>query len=526
MAFDNENTLLSHIQDGSEDKYDANYEDAVKTVQKKRLGKTHHLRIAGKEVKTDDTFDVTSPNDSELVVGTFAAGTSEHVSDAVAAAKDAFDPWRTTSYERRAEIFEKAAELMRKDKWELAAIMTFENGKTRHEALADVDEAIDFLRFYAAELRRHKGYTYDTGNPTPPEHCTNVLRPYGVFAVISPFNFPLAILVGMTTGALITGNTAVVKPASATPLIAHAFFDILEAAGLPDGVANLVTGTGRDVGQPLVEHADVEGVVFTGSREVGLKTQKTFFEMGKRGPVIAELGGKNATIITANADLDKAVPGVMNAAFGFGGQKCSACSRVYVDRTVASEFIGRLVEETNTLVVGPPQDKDTFLGPVIDTKAVDTFLDAAKKAEADGNLMTGGTRVTDGELERGTYVRPAIVTGLPDDHELVRTELFLPFVSIHEVDSLDEALAKANDSEYALTSGFYSEDGDEVATYLDRIEAGVVYVNRARSSSTGALVQGQPFGGWKFSGTTGKFAGGYWYLPQFMKEQTRTVVKE
>ncbi len=525
MSFENELTFLTYQQDGNEAKFHQSFDDAVEAVRAE-LGQDHPLRIGGENVETGETFTVTSPADTDLVIGQFASGTEDDVNEAVAVAHESFDDWRTKSYEERAEIFEKAADIMRDRRFELAATMTIENGKNRMEAIADVDEAIDFLAFYSQELRRHKGYVYDTGEPSPGQHCTNLLRPYGVFGVIAPFNFPLAILVGMTTGALITGNTAVVKPASATPMIAHTFFDILEDAGLPDGVFNLVTGGGRDVGQPIVEHPEVKGLVFTGSREVGLEAQKTFVEMGKRGPVIAELGGKNSVIVSDNADLEKAVNGVMKGAFSFSGQKCSATSRVYVHQDVYDTFVADLVDEAEDLVVGEPWDKETFVSPVIDDAALERYQDIVSKAEADGTIQLGGNMIEDDDLPDGRYVEPTIVTDLPHEHELATEEHFLPFVTIHKVEGFDEALEKANDSDYALCAGLFSEDGEEVSHWLDRIESGMCYVNRHQSATTGALVQGQPFGGWKFSGTTGTFAGGYWYLPQFMREQSRTIVKE
>lgn len=525
MTFENELTFLTYQEEGNEDKFHQSFDDAVEAVRAE-LGQDHPLRIAGENVETGDTFTVTSPADTDLVIGQFASGTEDDVDEAVAAAHDAFDGWRKKSYEERAEIFEKAADIMRDRRFELAATLSLENGKNRTEAMADVDEAIDFLAFYSQEIRRHKGYVYDTGEPSPGQHCTNLLRPYGVFGVIAPFNFPLAILVGMTTGALITGNTAVVKPASATPMIAHKVFDILDDAGVPDGVANLVTGGGRDVGQPLVEHEDVKGLVFTGSREVGLQAQETFIEMGKRGPVIAELGGKNSVIVSNNADLDKAVNGVMKGAFSFSGQKCSATSRVYVHEDIYDTFVAELVDESEELVVGEPWGKETFVSPVIDDKAIERYHDIVAKAESDGTIQLGGNLLEDDDLPEGRYVEPTIVTDLPHEHELATEEHFLPFVTIHKVSDFEEALAKANDSDYALCAGLFTEDGEEVTEWLDKIESGMCYVNRHQSATTGALVQGQPFGGWKFSGTTGTFAGGYWYLPQFMREQSRTIVKE
>jgi 1-pyrroline-5-carboxylate dehydrogenase len=521
--FENEQTLDTHRREGTVDEFHRSFEDALAAVRE-GLGASHPLRIDGRAVETTDQFRVTSPGDTDLLIGEFADGTPESVDRAVAAATRTADDWRTTPWSTRVEYVRAAAERVRTRKFDLAATICLENGKGRAEAMADVDEAIDFLRFYAREFERHEGYAVDTGEPTPGQHCSNLLRPYGVFGVVAPFNFPLAILAGMTTGAILTGNTAVVKPASATPLIAHEFAEALVEAGLPDGVVNLVTGDGASVGRPLVEHEDVDGVVFTGSREVGRAIQQTFHERAKPGPVIAELGGKNAVVVTESADLSDATAGTAMGAFSFSGQKCSATARAYVHKSVVEEFTERLVAETESLPVGTPWARETVVSPLIDDRALDRYVDVCETARRDGEILTGGTVVDDDALPPGRYVEPTVVAGLPHDHELARTEQFLPVLTVHPIESLDEGIARTNDSDYGLCAGLFTEDDDEVATWLDRVEAGMCYVNRAQSATTGALVQAQPFGGWKASGTTGTFAGGYWYLPQFVREQTRTVV--
>jgi 1-pyrroline-5-carboxylate dehydrogenase len=521
--FDNELTRQAHRQRDALDEFHAAYDDAIATVESE-LGASHPLLIDGERVNTDEVFTVTSPADTTVEVGTFAAGTAEDVDDAVTAAAAASDEWRARAYSERVEIFRRAAERMRERRFELAATLTIENGKTRAEAMADVDEAIDFLRFYSRELDRNDGYQYDTGEPTPGQHCSNGLEPYGVFGVIGPFNFPCAIFTGMTAGAALTGNAVVAKPASATPLIAHKVVEVLAAAGVPDGVLNLVTGSGRDVGTPLVEHDAVDGIAFTGSREVGDWIRRRFLELDKRGPVIAELGGKNPVIVTDAADLEKAVSGVSNGAFGYSGQKCSATSRVYVHEDVIDRFTRELVSATEDLPVGRPRDPEAFVSPLIDDAAVERYREICETARRDGEILTGGSAVSSSELSNGRFVEPTVVRGIPHDHDLAREEQFLPFVTIHPVSDLTEAIGKANDSTYGLCAGLFSEDPDEVDTWLERIESGMCYVNREQSATTGALVQAQPFGGWKASGTTGKFAGGYWYLPQFLREQSRTVV--
>jgi 1-pyrroline-5-carboxylate dehydrogenase len=525
QTFANENTVFTHQQDGTLDEFHHAYDDAIEVVQHE-LGGTHPLKIDGNTIETENSFSVTGPGDRHQRIGEFATGAADDVDHAVSAAAETFDSWQLTSVADRVGIFRRAANLMRDRKYELAATLTTEAGKNRTEAMADIDEGIDFLRFYSRELDRHDGYRLDTGEPTPGQHCSNRLEPIGVFAVIGPFNFPFAIFAGMTTGAAITGNTVVAKPASATPWIAHKVVDILSKAGLPDGVVNLVTGSGSAVGQPLVEHEDVDGVVFTGSREVGRSIQRTFLEQDKTGPVIAELGGKNPVIVTENADLDKAVSGVTKGAFGFAGQKCSATSRVYIHEDVFETFTRELVSETEALQILPPGREGAFVSPLIDENALKRFRQVCDTAREDGTIRTGGDVVRSDDLPDGRYVQPTVVTEMPHDHELAREEHFLPFVTLHPVSDFDEAITKANDSQYGLCAGLFSEDEAEIDEWFERIESGMCYVNRHQSATTGALVQAQPFGGWKSSGTTSKFAGGYWYLPQFMREQTRTIVDE
>jgi 1-pyrroline-5-carboxylate dehydrogenase len=522
-SFENELTIHEHTQAGTLDEFHRAYEAAVDDIRSD-FGATHPLRIDGDPVETEETFTVTNPGDTDQVLGEFAAGDETHVDEAVAAASDAFDEWKETSWEERVALFREAADVVQDRKLEITALMAYENAKTRNEAIAEVDEAIDFLRYYSSELERNEGYTADMREPTPGQRCVSDLQPYGVFGVVAPFNFPFAITVGMTTGALITGNTAVVKPASTTPLTAHAFYDALAEAGIPDGVVNLVTGGGRAVGQPMIEHEDVAGFVFTGSREVGLEIQRTFDELDKRGPVVAELGGKNPVIVSDSAEISKAVSGVKFGAFSFSGQKCSATSRVYVHEDIADEFTERLVEETNDLSVGKPENRETVVSPLIDDGAIERYDDICETAAADGTVLTGGSRVDRANLPTGRYVEPTVVTDIPHDHPLATDEHFLPFVTIHPVSSLEEGITKANDSEYGLCAGLFSEDEDVIDTWFDRIESGMCYVNREQSATTGALVDAQPFGGWKYSGTTGKFAGGPWYLQQFMRQQSRTVV--
>jgi len=384
-----------------------------------------------------------------------------------------------------------------------------------------VDEAIDFLRYYAQVVVNHQGFDVEMGRSVRNERVRSVLRPYGVWAVISPFNFPLAIATGMTVGALITGNTAVLKPASDTPLVALRLYEDLREAGLPPGVLNYVTGSGGVVGAALVESDDVAGLAFTGSRDVGLAAFRAFTAKRPR-PIVTEMGGKNPAIVTDNADLELAAEGVVRGAFGFGGQKCSATSRVLVDRAVGKPFTDALVDKADQLVLGPPWDREVSLGPVINEAAYEKFRRFVGLAKRSGKILTGGGVRTEGILKHGYYVEPTIVDRLPRNHRIHREELFLPILSLLPIRDFEEGLQIANESEYGLCAGVYTDDEWEVQEFFDRIEAGVCYANRRQGATTGAIVGAQPFGGWKMSGTTGKGAGGPYYLESFMREQART----
>jgi len=518
--FENEYTWGKAVNNGKVVEFNKNFEDAIESVRK-QFGKKYPCIIDGKKIFSDETFDVRSPSDTRLVLGTFPKLDESQTKEAILAAKNAFSKWSHTSYQKRSEIFKQTADEFSKIKFELAAWMSFENGKTRIEAINDVDEAIDFMRFYSFQLEKNEGFCKQTPHPNPHEKTMTVLKPYGVWGIIAPFNFPSAIAIGMTTGALLTGNTAVLKPASATPLSSYFFVHrIMEK--IPHGAINFVTGEGGVVGKALIESSDVDGIAFTGSQTVGMNSFKKFTSAAAK-PFIAEMGGKNPVIVTKNANLDKASEGVMRAAFGFGGQKCSACSRVYVQKDIAEEFIKKLVEKSKSIKVDMPWSADTFLGPVINKEAVSKFDNAVELARKDGKIILGGSKIEDPIHSHGYFVQPTIVTNLPKDHKLITEELFLPFLCIDTYDDFDEAIKMANKSEYGLTAGIFSEDKNQLDEFFEKIQAGTVYANRESSATTAALVQSQPFGGWKSSGITGKSAGGEYYLQQFLRSQTQTL---
>ncbi|HWH23423.1 MAG TPA: aldehyde dehydrogenase family protein [Candidatus Limnocylindria bacterium] len=495
-------------------------------VQKARaeLGGHHPNHVNGQPREGDGEFSDHSPIDDSLVLGWFARGTRQDVRDAIAAARAAAPGWAATPWPERIAILRRAADLISERQMEYAALMSMEVGKNRLEALGDVEETADLIRYYCDRLEENNGFDVPMGNlGDETVHTRSVLKPHGVFAVISPFNFPLALSGGPTGGALVAGNTVVFKPSSDAPFLGVKLYDCLRDAGLPDGVFNYVAGPGETVGAELQENDGIDGIVFTGSYEVGFELYKSFARRYPK-PVIVEMGGKNPSIVSRKADIEEAAEGVMRAAFGFGGQKCSANSRVYVERPVHDDFVEQLVSKTSAIRIGDPLERANWLGPVINQRAVARYEAAVAEARREGAVVTGGERLTGAGLERGWFVRPTVATGLPTDHRLYRDELFVPFVAVAAVDSVDEALALANSVDYALTAGFFSEDRHEIDKFLGAIHAGVVYVNRRAGATTGAWPGIQPFGGWKASGSTGKAGGGPYYVQQFMREQSQTIV--
>jgi 1-pyrroline-5-carboxylate dehydrogenase len=402
--------------------------------------------------------------------------------------------------------------------------MAYEVGKNRIEALGEVEESADLIRYYSQTMEDNAGYDHPMGNlGDATVHTRSVLRPHGVFAVISPFNFPMALAAGPTSAAMMAGNTVVLKPASASPLSAVKLIEAYHDAGVPAGVVNLIMGPGDVVGQALQDHPGIDGIVFTGSYDVGMRLFHSFSTTWPR-PCIVEMGGKNPAIVSRRADLEEAAEGIMRSAFGFGGQKCSANSRVYVERPVHDDLVRLLVEKTEAITIGDPVVRQNWLGPVINEAAVEKHQQAVADARRDGTVYVGGERLGDRGMENGFYVEPTVVGGLPASHRLFQDELFVPFTAVHAVDSLDEAIRLSNDTVYGLTAGVYSEDPSEVQQFLDQAQAGVLYINRRAGATTGAWPGVQAFGGWKGSGSTGKAGLSMYYVAQFMREQSHTVV--
>jgi 1-pyrroline-5-carboxylate dehydrogenase len=500
------------------------YEQGVQEARA-GLGGHHQNFIDGRWVDgSAGAFEARSPIDRDLVVGTFAKGDASDVRAAIAAARRAARDWRNTPWEERLAVLRRAAEFISERQMRYGADMAFEVGKNRIEALGEVEEAADLIRYYAQTAEDNGFYDHPMDNlGDAAVHTRTILRPHGVFGVISPFNFPMALSTGPVSAALLAGNTAILKPASAAPLSAVNLIHALEDAGLPGGVVNLVMGPGDSVGEELQSNPGIDGIVFTGSYDVGMKLFKTFSSTWPR-PCIVEMGGKNPAIVSRKADLDEAAEGIMRSAFGFGGQKCSANSRVYVERAVHDDLVRLLVEKTEKLTVGDPIKRETWLGPVVDQKALDRHQQAVAEARRDGKVFIGGEHLSDGALAKGYFVEPTVVGGLDASHRLFRDELFAPLTAIQPVDSLDEALRLANDTIYGLTAGVYSEDQGEIDRFLDEIEAGTLYVNRRAGATTGAWPGVQAFGGWKGSGSTGKAGLSMYYVAQFLREQSHTVV--
>jgi 1-pyrroline-5-carboxylate dehydrogenase len=487
------------------------------------LGQHHPLFVNGQARDGSGSREARSPIDG-TVIGEFAQGTREDVRDAVRAARDFFPTWSNRPWQERVAIIRKAADLMSERRNELSALMAMEVGKNRLEALGDVEESADLLRWNANEMEKNDGFTRPMQSMGSPGEYYDVLRPFGVWAIISPFNFPMALAAGPSSGALVAGNCVVFKPAHMGVYTGLKLYETYMAAGVPKAAFHYLSGPGSVVGDEIVNHPDVAGITFTGSYEVGMGIYKNFAKDFPK-PVICEMGGKNPAVVSDKADLEKATDGVMRSAFGFGGQKCSACSRVYVHRSVYDDFLRVLKEKTEKIAIGDPLRKDVYLGPVIDESAVSTYERASEEARKNGNIITGGERLTDGEFAKGTFVQPTVAE-LPLDSWVWKEELFVPFVSVAPYDDLDEAIRLANDTEYGLTAGFYSEDRAEIDRWLNSIEAGVIYVNRRAGATTGAWPGVQPFGGWKGSGTTGKAGGGPYYVQQYLREQSRTVIEE
>lgn len=498
--------------------------EAALAKTRAELGHTYPLLIAGQERRAAETFRDVTPINANVLLGYFQKGSRQDALDAIAAARAAAHDWGRRPWQERVAILRRAAALMDQRTYEIAAIISLEVGKNRLEALGDIAETADLIRYACDDLEKHDGYVRPLLQESAKHLNYSVLKPYGVWVVVSPFNFPSALAGGPTGAALVAGNAVVLKPATDTPWTAWKLVECFRDAGVPDGAINFVTGPGSTVGEALISSEDVDGFTFTGSYDVGMRLLRTVAQGRYPRPVVAEMGGKNPVIVSRHADLEKASLGCMRSAFGLQGQKCSATSRIYVERPVFDDFMHHFLGRTAAITVGDPTERQVFMGPVVNRKAFEDYQGYVGEMRQAGEIAFGGQVLTDGDLADGYFAAPTIVTDLPLSHRLWEVEMFLPIAAVHAVNSLDEAMALANDHVYGLTAGFFSENQNEHDWFFDNIEIGVSYVNRAAGATTGAWPGYQAFGGWRGSGSTGKAAGSFYYLPLYLREQSQTTV--
>ena len=486
---------------------------AIEEVRKE-LGREYDLVIGGDRVKTSDKLVSYDPAQKDQVVGRFSKATPELAERAIQAAEAAFQGWSRTATERRVQLLLEAGRILRERKYEYCAWLVFEVGKNWAEADADVAESIDFCEYYSREMLRLDNPVPLT--PVPGEN--NYLRyiPLGVGVVIPPWNFPMAILAGMTLASIVAGNTVVLKPSSDSPAVAYKFFEVLEQAGMPPGVVNFLPGSGAAVGDYLVGHPRIRYVAFTGSKEVGLRINELAakHQPGQRWVkrVVAEMGGKDSIVVDSDTDLDVAVEGVTASAFGFQGQKCSACSRAIVVEKVYDAFLEKLQNRVRKIKVGPPWEPDVSMGPVINAKARESILKYIETGKREGRLISDGTDVSGS----GYFVAPTVIADVSPDAKIAQEEIFGPVLSVIKARDFDQALEIANNTEYGLTGAVYTKNRRKLEKAADTFHVGNLYLNR---KCTGALVGGHPFGGFNMSGTDSK-SGGPDYLLLFTQAKT------
>ncbi|MDQ6645422.1 MAG: L-glutamate gamma-semialdehyde dehydrogenase, partial [Chloroflexota bacterium] len=484
----------------------------------RELGRTYPLIIGGKKITNQDTFASINPSHPDQVIGYFSRATIEQANEAVQAAADAFESWKRVSAEERARYLFAAADLMRQRRFHFNAWMIYEVGKSWAEADGDTAEAIDFMEFYAHEMIRLAG-----GHPlTQIEGEDNelVYLPLGVGAVIPPWNFPCAIMVGMTSAAFVIGNTAVLKPASTSPAIAAQFMNVLEEVGLPVGVVNFLTGSGSTIGDALIENLQVRFIAFTGSRDVGLRINELAAKphRGQRWlkRTILEMGGKDAVVVDETADLEAAASGIVASAFGFQGQKCSAGSRAIIVDKVYDQVLQKVVEKTKQLTIGEVTEPETLIGPVVDENAMKKITEYIEIGKGEGRLVVGG-----GHHSPGYFIEPTVIADVDPHARIAQEEIFGPVLAVIKAKDFDDAMQIANGTEYGLTGSLYSQDTQRIERAKEEYHVGNLYFNR---KCTGALVGVHPFGGFNMSGTDSK-AGGRDYLLLFTQAKAISAKK-
>ncbi|HEX5186240.1 MAG TPA: aldehyde dehydrogenase family protein, partial [Nitrososphaeraceae archaeon] len=405
MEFINELTYENYFKNNRINIFHKKFDEAIINV-KNSFGDVNYPNIIdNKKIYTNNKYKHNSPIDNRIIIGYVSKITDKLIKKAIDSSHLSFKNWSRLDYHDRIKILRKAANIMKTRKFELAALLTFENGKNRYESIADIDEAIDFINYYCYDMMNNNGYITVNTKKNKGEKNLSYMKPYGVWGIISPFNFPAAILVGMSIGAIISGNTAVIKPASNTPIIGLKIAEILIEAGIPPGVFNYIIGDADNIGSAFIDNNKISGIVFTGSKDVGFKIFKNSSTVKPR-PIIAELGGKNPTIVTESADLDKAAEGVSKAAFSYGGQKCSACSRVYVHKKVKKEFIEKLISNVKKISVENSDKRNCDLGPLINSNAFQNFKKYVNIASQEGKILYGGKVIDEGNLKYGYYVSP------------------------------------------------------------------------------------------------------------------------
>jgi acyl-CoA reductase-like NAD-dependent aldehyde dehydrogenase len=501
--------------------------DAALTELNASLGATHALHINGEDRATARHDTRRSPIDQRRVLGHFPLASVDEANQAMAAAQAAFPGWRATPAAERVRLLKRVAMLIEERVYHIAAALTLEVGKNRMEALGEVQETADFFSLYADDFVAHNCFDHPLPDDPLPDfrsHNRSVMKPYGVWLVIAPYNFPFALTGGPVAAALITGNTVVFKSASDTPWSGRLLADCLRDAGLPPGVFNYVNGSSSVIGESLLQHSSTAGITFTGSFDVGMHMYRSMANGRYPRPCIAEMGGKNACVVTANADLERASAGIVRSAYGLSGQKCSALSRIYVDDSIADALIEKLRKNIFALTIGDPSRRENWMGPVTTAKALQNYERYSKQlSENGGRVLCGGQRLNDGELVHGYFVAPTLAEA-PPKHPLFAEEMFLPIAMICRVRDRAEGVRLANDSSFGLTAGCYGNDED-AAYFFEHIEAGVTYVNRPQGATTGAWPGYQPFVGWKGSGSSGKAIASFYYLAQYLREQSQTKVE-
>ncbi|HYR28921.1 MAG TPA: L-glutamate gamma-semialdehyde dehydrogenase [Thermoanaerobaculia bacterium] len=499
------------LTDFSQPEHKAAMEAALEKI-KGELGREYPLIINGERITGLKTFDSINPAHKDQPLGKFQNGTRAHVEQAIDAAWTAFESWKRQPVDVRAGVLVKAAALMRERKHEFSAVMIYEVGKTWAEADADTAEAIDFMEFYAREAYRYGGEQPIT--KIEAEDNDLVYIPLGVGAVIPPWNFPLAIMCGMTTAAAVSGNCVVLKPSSDSPWISYHLVTLLEEAGIPPGVVNYVSGGGTEVGESMVTHPRIRFISFTGSKEVGLHINEVAAKHQKGQlwikRVVAEMGGKDAIIVDREtANLDEAAGAIVASAFGFQGQKCSACSRAIIDEAVYDQIVPMIVEKTKKLRIGDPATADAQIGPVVNEKAMKKIKEYIDKGSKEGRLVAGGNV----DPKEGFFIEPTDIADVDAKATIAQEEIFGPVLAIIKAKDFDDALRIANDTQFGLTGAVFTDNEEKLERAREEFFVGNLYLNR---KCTGALVGVHPFGGFNMSGTDSK-AGGRDYLGLFLQ---------